>query len=212
MPLPRHQNHITWQTAQQGHLGTTRPRSTVFSSVNDTLLMSYIIQTQYRIGTSLQNNGTLPSAEEIPKPVPIRCGNTHGSGTHRGHPKPMPIHPHPRTWKKTNSSAKSISGYLQHVCDTRSTNPPCATSEGGTNTWTKIVKGENTTTHHGSASETCSKSEGEHKSESQNEPRACKKATVWDGTPHHPIWHRGKTTTTTPILWKHVHHPTSKHI
>ena len=81
---------------------------------------------------------------------------------------------------------------------------PCATSEGGKNTWNIKSKGENTTTHHTPASGTWAKSEGEHQDKNSNKPRARTKETTPDGTPRHPIQHRGNITKTAPIWWKHV--------
>ena len=87
---------------------------------------------------------------------------------------------------------------------------PCATSEVGTNIWITTEKGK--TTQHNHASGTCTMSEIEHQDKNRNIPRACKKATALEGTPHHPIWHIGKTTDTAPIWWKNMQRPNSKHI
>ena len=70
MPPPRHRNPSAPQTAQQGHLGTTRPRRMACTPVNTTLFISYILHTQDSFGTSLWHNRTITSAEEIPKTFP----------------------------------------------------------------------------------------------------------------------------------------------
>ena len=66
-------------------------------------------------------------------------------------------------------------------------------------TWNTTSYGGNTKTHHNSASQTCTTSEGDQKRDSHYEPRARKKATTPDITPRHPRWHIGNITNNAPI-------------
>ena len=124
MSPPRNHTSSAQQTAQQGHLSTTRIRRMVHPSENSTLLMSYILHTQDSIGNSLQHNGTITSVEGIPKTLTSIWGNICSIWPHRISPEPSPIHYHPATLIKTKRVTKATSGYLQHGFAKITINPP----------------------------------------------------------------------------------------
>ena len=89
--LPRYHNPSARQTARQGHLGTTWPRSMVYMYVYDILYMSYIINTKDSIRTSIRHNRNLSIPEVISKPFSSICGNKHGKWPHRSPSEPSTI-------------------------------------------------------------------------------------------------------------------------